>query len=107
ARQKSCYKESEYDEMYNAVRRKIHLVVRIEGMEKPGRHPAGELWKPSRHRHDEREREIGASKHEQPPRPDQRHRLECAAQREPSTKDEQQLPAERIEIPIPVRIGVQ
>ena len=58
--------EGKDDEMKEAVRRQIGLVIGVERINEPRGHQVGELGESPRHRHDQREHEVGAAEHEQP-----------------------------------------
>ena len=51
--------------MKEAVRRQIGLVIGVERINEPRGHQVGELGESPRHRHDQREHEVGAAEHEQ------------------------------------------
>ncbi len=76
ARHEPRDEEGKDDEMKQAVRRQIGLVVGIEGIDKPRGHQVGEFGESPRHGHDQGKHEIGAAEHDQPARPDHRPGLE-------------------------------
>jgi len=60
ARHKPRDEEGKDDEMHEAVRREISLVIRVERINEPRRHHVGELGETPRHRHDQCEHEVRA-----------------------------------------------
>lgn len=93
--------------MQQPVRRQIDLAVRIEGVQQRRREQIAELREAPRQRDDQREHQIGEAKVEHQARFERPPEAPGATEREPAAEHEQKLPAERIEIPVAIRIGRQ
>ncbi|GCC48153.1 hypothetical protein chiPu_0032338, partial [Chiloscyllium punctatum] len=85
----------------------VGLVVRVERIIEPGRHRLAEFGEAARQGHDQCEQQIGAAEPQEGARADEIDRFAGAAEREPAAEHEQELPAERVEVPCAGRIGRQ
>ena len=76
ARHEPRNEEGKDDEMKETVGREISLVIGVERINEPCGHQRGKLGESPRHRHDQREHEVGAAEHEQRARSDQGPRFD-------------------------------
>ena len=104
---KSRDDEHDDDEVQQPVRRQIDLAVGIEAVQHRCGEQLPEFGEPPRQRHDQRECQIDEAEIENEARFEGPGETPGAAEREPAAKHKQQLPAERIEIPVSLREGRQ
>lgn len=93
--------------MQQPVRRQVDLAVRVEAVQQRRREQVPERREAPCHHDDQREHQIGEAEIEHDARLQRPGETPGAAKREPAAEHEQKLPAERIEIPVAIRIGRQ